>query len=126
VAVAAALRTIEYLKENEQTIYPHLEALGGRMETGITEIFARRGVRGCVARQGSAFSFYFMDRAPRDLHDIIEGHDFPKDLALRRALIERGSFFIPIATKQCSISAAHTAEDIDQTLQAFDDALAAL
>jgi glutamate-1-semialdehyde 2,1-aminomutase len=126
VAVAAAIRTIEHLKENEQTVYPHLEALGHRMETGISEIFARRGVRGCVARQGSAFSIYFMEAAPNDLHDIIEQHDFRKDLALRRALIERGSFFIPIATKQCSISAAHTAADVDETLTALDECGAAL
>ena len=38
-------------------------------------------------------------------------------------LIKLGVFFVPIATKQCSISAAHTADDIDQTLAQFDRAL---
>jgi glutamate-1-semialdehyde aminotransferase len=32
-------------------------------------------------------------------------------------------FFIPIATKQCSISAAHTAADIELTLQKLDRVL---
>jgi len=126
VAVAAAIRTIEYLKDNEQAVYSHLESLGSRIEAGLTEIFARRGLAGCVVRQGSAFSFYFMDHEPADLHDLIEHHDFRKDLTLRRGLIERGIFFIPIATKQCSISAAHAAEDIEQTLQALDEATASL
>jgi glutamate-1-semialdehyde 2,1-aminomutase len=126
VAVAAAISTIEYLQLHEQTLYPRLEALGRRMEQGILASFARHGIVGCVARQGSAFAFYFMPEPPNDLHDIIQRHDFERDLALRRALIERGIFFIPIATKQCSISAAHTEADIDETLVAFDAALALL
>ena len=76
-----------------------------------------------VARQGSAFSYYLMADLPGDLHGIIAGHDFAKDLALRRALIERGVFFVPIATKQCSISAAHTKDDIRFTLDRFEDAV---
>ena len=119
VAVAAAIRTIEYLVENEKTVYPHVEALGQRIEAGMLEIFAKHRLQACVARQGSAFSFYFTKQAPRDLHDIILHHDFKRDLALRRSLIQQGVFFIPIATKQCSISAAHTQEDIDFTLECF-------
>jgi glutamate-1-semialdehyde aminotransferase len=44
-------------------------------------------------------------------------------VALRRALIEQGVFFVPIATKQCSLSAAHTAEDVAFTLEQFEAAV---
>jgi glutamate-1-semialdehyde 2,1-aminomutase len=125
-AVAAALRTIEYLVANEKEIYPRVEALGRQMESGLKEAFSRHRVRACVARQGSAFTYYFMESPPADMHDIVERHDFQKDVALRRALIEQGIFFVPIATKQCSISAAHTREDVEETLTAFDRALATL
>ncbi len=64
-----------------------------------------------------------MPNAPADFHDILENHDFERDVALRRALIELGVFFVPIATKQCSISAAHTAEDIRFTLEQFERAV---
>lgn len=126
VAVAAAIRTIEYLAEQEQMVYAKLDRLGEQLQSGMQALFARHGIGASVVRQGSALSFYFMPRAPRDLHDIIEQHDFKRDVSLRRALIERGVFFIPIATKQCSISAAHTPEDIDFTLRQLDDALVAL
>jgi glutamate-1-semialdehyde 2,1-aminomutase len=96
------------------------------MEAGIMDIFGRRGIAACVARQGSAFSFYLMEKPPADLHDIIQGHDFARDLALRRALIQRGVFFVPIATKQCSLSAAHSDADIDFTLEQFESAVAAI
>ncbi|MBS0420613.1 MAG: aminotransferase class III-fold pyridoxal phosphate-dependent enzyme [Proteobacteria bacterium] len=123
VAVAAAVSTVEYLAAHASELYPAVDALGKRMESGILEIAARRGVEACVARQGSAFACYFMREAPRDLHDIIVNHNFELDMALRRGLIAEGVFFIPIATKQCSLSTAHTAADVDFTLEKFDQVL---
>lgn len=126
VAVAAAAETVRYLAANKDTIYPKMEAMGAALEAGITGIFAKRGITACVARQGSAFSFYLMAKPPRDLHDIIGGHDFARDVALRRALIQRGVFFVPIATKQCSLSAAHNDADVQFTLEQFESAVKAI
>ncbi|HEX4270579.1 MAG TPA: aminotransferase class III-fold pyridoxal phosphate-dependent enzyme [Rhizomicrobium sp.] len=126
VAVAAAIETVRYLVANRATLYPKMEALGARIETGIMDIFAKAGITACVTRQGSAFSFYLMEKFPTDLHDIVEGHDFARDVALRRALIQRGVFFVPIATKQCSLSAAHTSADVAFTLEQFESAVAAI
>ena len=126
VAVAAAIETVRYLVANRATLYPKMERLGAQIEAGIMDIFSRRGIGACVARQGSAFSFYLMERPPADLHDIVEGHDFNRDVALRRALIQRGVFFVPIATKQCSLSAAHTEADVAFTLEQFESAVAAV
>jgi len=126
VAVAAAIETVRYLVANRDTLYPQMEALGAEIEAGIMDIFSRRDIAACVARQGSAFSFYLMEEPPADLHDIIQGHDFSRDVALRRALIQRGIFFVPIATKQCSLSAAHSRADVAFTLEQFESAVAAL
>jgi glutamate-1-semialdehyde 2,1-aminomutase len=126
VAVAAAIETVRYLAANKDEIYPRMEKMGAAMEKGILDIFRRAGVNACVARQGSAFSFYLMEKQPRDLHDIVEGHDFARDVALRRGLVERGVFFVPIATKQCSLSAAHTMDDVAFTLEQFEASLKAL
>jgi glutamate-1-semialdehyde 2,1-aminomutase len=126
VAVAAAIETVRYLAANKDEIYPRMEKMGAAMEKGILDIFRRAGVNACITRQGSAFSFYLMEKQPRDLHDIVEGHDFARDVALRRGLVERGVFFVPIATKQCSLSAAHTMDDVAFTLEQFEAALKAL
>ncbi|MES2473183.1 MAG: aminotransferase class III-fold pyridoxal phosphate-dependent enzyme [Pseudomonadota bacterium] len=126
VAVAAATETVRYLAANKDKIYPKMEAMGAALEAGISDIFAKRGITASVARQGSAFSFYLMAKPPRDLHDIIEGHDFARDVALRRALIQRGVFFVPIATKQCSLSAAHSDADVEFTLEQFESAVKAI
>ena len=126
VAVAAATETVRYLADNKHKLYPKMEAMGAALEEGITGIFAKRGITASLARQGSAFSFYLMAKPPRDLHDIIEGHDFARDVALRRALIQRGVFFVPIATKQCSLSAAHSDADVEFTLEQFESAVKAI
>ncbi|HEY2008896.1 MAG TPA: aminotransferase class III-fold pyridoxal phosphate-dependent enzyme [Rhizomicrobium sp.] len=126
MAVAAAIETVRHLVANRDRLYPRMERLGAEIEAGIMDIFCRRGITACLARQGSAFSFYLMEKPPTDLHDIIEGHDFNRDVALRRALIQRGVFFVPIATKQCSLSAAHTEADIAFTLEQFESAVAAV
>lgn len=123
VGVAAAIRTIEYLLANRSQVYGHVEELGRRLETGLRDIFAAHRIPASIARQGSALSYYLMPHTPVDLHDILEHHDFERDVQLRRALIDLGVFFVPIATKQCSISAAHTADDIAVTLEKVEQAV---
>jgi glutamate-1-semialdehyde 2,1-aminomutase len=121
--MAAAIATLEILLRDKGVIYARCEALGARMERGLNESLREVGVEATISRQGSAFVIYFMDHMPRDWHDIASHHDGEMDVAFRRALIDEGIYFFPVATKQCSISAAHTEEDIDHTIQAAKRAL---
>ncbi len=125
VPVAAAIATLERLLANDGEVYRTLEQLGQRMEAGLAAMLRELDLTGVVARQGSAFCLYFMDHQPRDWHDLAAHHQFRLDEDMRREVIARGSYFFPLATKQCSISCAHTAEDIDATLHAVRHALAA-
>ena len=86
------------------------------METGLREIFAKRDYPTEVVRQGSAFAVYFMDHEPTSWSDIARNNDGQRDVRYRKLLIENGVFHFPVATKQGSISFAHTEDDIDQTL----------
>jgi len=123
VPTAASIATIRKLLDEDGEVYRQTESLGARMEKGLREAIARKGVRATVARQGSAFCIYFMDHAPVDWHDLAGHHDFSYDEAFRRRLLERGIYFFPLATKQCSISYAHTADQIDRTLEAVESCL---
>lgn len=116
VPVAAAIATIERLAGHPE-LYDYLESLGQRMESGLREICAEAGLRAFVSRQGSAFCLYFMDHEPVDWHDLAEHHNMELDVRYRRLLIETGVYHFPVATKQGSISAAHTQDDIDLTLE---------
>ncbi len=125
VPTAAAIATIERLLTNDGEVYRKLEQLGERMQAGLEKILRDLDLTGVVARQGSAFCLYFMDHCPRDWHDLAAHHQFCFDEEMRRGVIARGSCFFPLATKQCSISFAHTSGDIDATLEAVRESLAA-
>jgi glutamate-1-semialdehyde 2,1-aminomutase len=126
VPCAAAIATMEKLAANLGAAYRRLEELGARMQAGLEQIFKAAGVTATVARQGSAFCAYFMDHAPVDWHDVAGHHDFAFDAKYRAALIEQGVFHFPLATKQGSLSLAHTDEDIDLTLERTRAALKTL
>jgi glutamate-1-semialdehyde 2,1-aminomutase len=117
IPIAAAIATMGKLVREEDTLYPRLEELGSRMEQGLTRLCQEFGVTGTVARQGSAFCLYFMDYPPACWHHIAMHHDMDLDLRYRRELIKRGVYHFPQATKQGSISTAHTEADIDRTLE---------
>jgi len=119
VGVAAALATVTLLKECGAEIYDHLEKLGQLAEQGIMEVLSAKGIPAVIARQGSAFSFYLMDHCPTDFHDLVLHHEFHRDVEFRRKLIEEGVYFVPVATKQCSISAAHREQDIESMIDKF-------
>ena len=123
VSVAAAIATIERLLEGDGEVYRYLEHLGQKLQSGIESILHRYGISGVVARQGSALCIYFMDHEPRDWHDLAGNHDFGRDRDMRIRLVERGIYFFPVETKQCSISAAHTEDDIALTLRALEESL---
>ncbi|MBI2194677.1 MAG: aspartate aminotransferase family protein [Planctomycetes bacterium] len=126
IPTAAAIATIEKLSADGGAVYRHIGRLGERTEAGLSSIFREAGRRAAIARQGSAFCVYFMDAPPRDWHDVAAAHDMELDVRYRRALIERGIYHFPLATKQGSISFAHTDRDIDETLEKTRDAVRTL
>jgi glutamate-1-semialdehyde 2,1-aminomutase len=126
VPTAAAIATVERLLANGGEVYRYVEKLGDRIQKGMEKIVSELGIQAVVSRQGSAFCLYFMDHSPRDWHDLAGHHRFEEDERMRRDLIERGVYYFPLATKQCSISFAHTEEDIDVTLEQLKGSLSRL
>jgi glutamate-1-semialdehyde 2,1-aminomutase len=119
VPVAAAIATIEYLLNGEVNAYGRIEKLGKTFESDFESVRKEASAPLTLVRQGSAFCIYFMDHAPVDWHDIAQNHDFAADTAMRRSVIERGIFPFPLATKQWSISTAHTEAMIHETVEAI-------
>jgi glutamate-1-semialdehyde 2,1-aminomutase len=120
----AAIATLSILKN--QAVYKHLAYVSNLLYKGLESLFLEKGISAIVARNASAYCVYFCDRAPEDLHDILMYHNFDLDIRLRKLLIERGIYQIPVACKQNSISYAHSEDDIYHTLQMTKEALRAL
>jgi glutamate-1-semialdehyde 2,1-aminomutase len=116
MAMAAALATVKKLAAPEHRVYEHVRELGRILEEGLNCIFKKHSTPFYLAREGSAFCLYFMDHAPRDYHDLATNHNSDLDKRYRLELIKRGIFHFPLPMKQGSISYAHSAKDIDETL----------
>jgi glutamate-1-semialdehyde 2,1-aminomutase len=121
INTAAAIATLRILQNSE--VYRQISYVSNLLYEGLESLFNEKGIAAVVARNESAYCVYFCDKAPLDAHDILMHHDFDFDLNLRRLLIDKGIYQIPIACKQNSISYAHSEEDIYTTLQKHSEAI---
>jgi glutamate-1-semialdehyde 2,1-aminomutase len=124
VTVAAALACLRKLSDPNLKVYETLDRLTTKLVDGIAAAFENNGDTASVVRQGSAHSYYFMAEPPTNWWQLVTSHDFQRDAQVRKALIARGIYYFPAPTKQGSVSYSHSDGDIEQTVEAFDAAIA--
>jgi glutamate-1-semialdehyde 2,1-aminomutase len=116
VAVAAGLAMLRLLRARPE-IYEQLESrtarLCGAAPAGVT-----------VNRAGSMFTFFFTDGPVTDW-DSAKTSDTAKFARFFRGMLERGIYLAPSQFEAAFVSAAHTEEDIDRTIEAARESLAA-
>jgi len=122
IAVSAGLAT---LAELTPAAYEMLEKLGARLEHGLRRALRERRVEGVVQRVGSMLTLFFHAGPVRSWHEASECHR-ERFSAWHRGLMERGVYWPPSQFEAAFISCAHTTDDIDATIAAADEALAAL
>jgi hypothetical protein len=122
VAVEAAIATIEQLEDGRA--HERVFVLGERMREGLREIANRAGVPAVVGGLGSLFVLCFME-GPLESYDDVLRNDNDLFVRYRRELIARGVFEMPESLGRSHISASHTEDDIDRSLAAAEEALAA-
>lgn len=125
MSVAAALTTIDILEAGDGAVHRRLYALGDRMRTGLQSIVDRLGLPARAVNQGSVFVLYFTERDVRSYEDALTS-DASWYVAFHRGMTERGFLMLPMNLKRNHLTAAHTEEDVDLTLQAAEDVLAGL
>ena len=68
---------------------------------------------------------YFFE-GPIERFDDLLANDTARDVWFRRTMSERGIFMVPTALKRNHVSAAHTDEDIERTLEVAREVLSAV
>ncbi len=121
VAVSAALAVLERL---DAGVYQKLEALGVRLARGLEAGLAKSGVRGCVQRVGSMVTLFFTEGPVRSFADAVKA-DTARFGRWHREMIARGQYWPPSQYEAAFLSTAHTETDVDATIAASADALAA-
>lgn len=120
LAMTAGSATLMLL--SNPAVYAGLEERGAELETGIVAAAQKRGVPLVFNRVGSMFSFFFSECPVIDA-DSARAADREKFNKVFHALLDDGIYLAPSAFEAGFISAAHTRDDIGQTIAAFEKAL---
>ncbi len=122
LSVAAAKATLEQLSPE---LYQDLEKKGELLEAGLRGAIEATGVVASVQRVGSMITLFFHP-GPIESWDDAKSCDTAAFGRFHQGLIERGIYWPPAQFEAAFLSAAHTETDIDKTVTAAREALAAL
>ena len=108
----------------EPGTYEYLRGLGAYMRDGLTRVLQTRQLNAQVIGDGPLAQVVFSTDPVFDYRSTQKG-DSTKGRALMLGLFERGVFLNPMGTK-LYLSLAHDDPVVDDMLDRFDDALAAI
>lgn len=121
IVVAAALATIAELEK--PGFYDRMARITRRLADGVTQIASRKGVVLYSASIASVWQLEFGITAPMtDYRDTLKV-DKSRYQQFRTLSLDRGIRFHP-SRGRFYVSAAHTDEDVDRTLEVVEDVLA--
>ncbi len=144
VTMAAGLESLRYAAEND--VYDHVNDLGERLRSGLRDIVADRAPGYTVAGTDSLFKVIFtrdggsqaascgagcrqdpacerFEACPKTGADVNRAETDRWERLFRPAMRERGVFLTANQFESQFVSHAHTEEDIEETLEAYKDAL---
>lgn len=113
IAVAAGLKTLEIIQQAD--FYETLCARTQQLAQGLNQAAQQAGMAFCADSVGGMFGLYFADQLPESYTDMTATniHHFKQFF---HGMLNKGVAFGPSAYEAGFVSAAHTAELIDETI----------
>ncbi|WP_210618708.1 glutamate-1-semialdehyde 2,1-aminomutase [Mammaliicoccus lentus] len=102
--------------------YEYFNELGDLLEDGLKKVFSKYNVPITVNRAGSMIG-YFLNEGPVTNFDEANKSDLELFSNMYREMAKEGVFLPPSQFEGTFLSTSHTKEDIEKTIQAFDNAL---
>ncbi|HKS73815.1 MAG TPA: glutamate-1-semialdehyde 2,1-aminomutase [Terriglobales bacterium] len=125
LAMAAGLATLRHLRDHKKEIYPRLEKLGAELADGVAVAAKKTGVPICYNRVGSMFTWFFAPCPVTDWNSAAKS-DTEAFGRFFRSMLENGIYLPPSQFEAAFLGAAHTEEDIQQTVAAAKQAFEAV
>ena len=122
LATAAGIATLEYLAAHPE-VYAHLELLSDHLAEGFASLISEDGYPVTWNRVGSMGSLFFHE-GPVTGWASVSASDADRFTRWFHAMLHRGIYLAPSPYEAGFLSAAHTIEDIDRTLEAAASSLA--
>ena len=123
LAMRAGLATLPKLEVSG--FYENLSRKSGRLGEGLRYALREAGMQGQVSVAGSLITLFFNDDAVLDYEDA-KRSDTARFSAFFNEMLNRGIFLAPSQFEAMFVSAVHTDEDIDRTVEAARDSLEAM
>jgi len=121
LAVAAGIATLERLRQGD--IYPRINSLCETLCEGLAEAAAEAGVVRCGTGVQSMFCTFFCEGPVVNYADV-KRSDTARYAAFFHGMLERGVYLAPSQFETAFVSAAHTDEDIERTIEAAREVFA--
>jgi glutamate-1-semialdehyde 2,1-aminomutase len=121
LAVSAGLAT---LAELTPAVYAKLDEKGARLAEGLRRALKDTGTTGVVQQLGSLLTLFFHPGPLRNWNDV-KTSDTKRFARFHGGLLERGIYFPPSQFETAFVSLAHSDDEIDRTVAAAREALAA-
>jgi glutamate-1-semialdehyde 2,1-aminomutase len=123
LAMTAGIKTLEILRQPGS--YEYLENVTKRLADGLLQIARETGHAACGGNISGMFGLFFTEGPVHNYEDAKKS-DLQKFSRFHRGMLERGVYLAPSQFEAGFTSLAHTDEDIDRTLQAAREVMAAL
>jgi glutamate-1-semialdehyde 2,1-aminomutase len=121
LAMAAGLATVGYLIAHRNEIYSRLESLSADLVEGVSEAAKEAGVNLTANRVGSMFTWFFTGKKVTDW-DSAASCDTEVFGRFFRAMMESGIYLPPSQFEAAFLSAAHTKDDVQESIAAAREA----
>src|SRR3984893_13974747 len=125
LAMAAGFATVKHLRDHKDEIYPRLEKLSGELVEGVAAAAQAAGLAVCHNRVGSMFTWFFTAGPVTDW-DSASKSDTAAFARFFRAMLDNGIYLPPSQYEAAFLSAAHSEDDVMQTVAAAKQAFAAV
>ncbi len=123
ISVSAGYSTIQYLIRNRSEIYPKIEGNCEKLAEALADLSRSYKLAVQVHNLASMFQIFFSPQPVKD-YATVKLSDTRRFYAYFTALLKNGVFIPPSQFETCFLSLAHSDEDLEMTVEAFDKALA--
>lgn len=123
LAMASGIATLRQL--SGESTYERLHAQSTRVATGLKDCASRRGIPMRVAAIGGMWGFFFADEEVKD-YEAARRTDAVQFRTFFHECLRRGVYLAPSPFEASFMSTAHDDATVSNTLEVFDEALAAL
>lgn len=119
IAMTAGLKTLELISEPE--FFEQLNHKTQTLTQGLQDAADRHNIPFTFNQVGGMFGLFFTEQSSVTTFEDVKAGNIERFNQFFHAMLKQGVYFAPSAYEAGFVSAAHSAEDIDQTISAANE-----